>query len=226
VLLKNEWVIYDDASLLVINKPSGWTVNSAETTKNQDTIEDLLPASDLPRRGIVHRLDKDTSGLLLVAKDSQSLTDLQRQFKERRVKKTYQTLVHGRVEPAAGTVRLPVARQTYNRHRFGVSIDGKPALTEYETIGIYPGYTLLLVRPKTGRTHQIRVHFKHLGHPVVSDPIYGGKKALKGDFSWCPRLFLHSYQIEFAHPKTHKTINLTVPLPDDLQTALKKIKVS
>jgi 23S rRNA pseudouridine1911/1915/1917 synthase len=224
VPLLSDWIIFEDDYLLVINKPSGLTVNSAETTKGQETLEDLLPKSSLLRRGIVHRLDKDTSGLLLVAKDQRALSDLQRQFKERQVKKTYLALVHGRVSPQSGTINLPVARQPFNRHRFGVFITGKPASSEYRVKQAFKDYSLLEVFPKTGRTHQIRVHFKHLGHPLVSDPLYGGKKTLKKDLLWCPRLFLHSNKIEFSHPESKKTINLEVPLPNDLQTALKKIE--
>lgn len=208
----------------MIDKPSGLTVNKAETTKNQETIEDRLPESDLPRRGIVHRLDKDTSGLLLIAKNRPALINLQKQFKDRLIKKTYLALVHGRLSPKAGTIRLPLARQPFNRHRFGVFIDGKAAETGYETQWSNGEFTLVEVHPKTGRTHQIRVHFKHLGHPLAADPLYGGKKTLKKDLQWCPRLFLHSHKIEFSHPLSHKIINLTAVLPYDLQTALEKIK--
>lgn len=216
--------IYADDYLAVIDKPSGMTVNRAETTKAEKTVEDWFESINLPRHGIVHRLDKDTSGLLIIAKTQASLTDLQAQFKARLVKKTYLALVHGRLEPATGTINLPVARNPVNRRRFGVFITGRPAVTGYQTVTAYSDYSLLQVFPKTGRTHQIRIHFKHLNHPLVSDPFYLGKKRLKQDRGWCPRLFLHSHQLSFTHPVTKAIINLTAVLPDDLRTALEKIK--
>lgn len=217
-------VIFEDHSLLVIDKPAGVTVNKAETTRNQRTIEDQLPQSDLPRRGIVHRLDKDTSGLLIIAKTASALTALQAQFKKRQVKKTYLALVHGRVEPKSGNINLPVARNSLNRQRFGVFITGRQAVTDYRTVKTYADYSLLEVFPKTGRTHQIRIHFKHLNHPLVADPLYLGEKRLKQDKLWCPRLFLHSYKISFTHPQNHRIINLEASLPYDLQAALEKIQ--
>lgn len=216
-------VIFEDQLLLVIDKPAGVTVNKADTTRNQLTIEDQLSQSGLPRRGIVHRLDKDTSGLLVIAKTAAALADLQAQFKKRQVKKTYLALVHGRVEPKSGSINLPVGRNPLNRQRFTVLITGRPAVTGYQTVTAYSDYSLLQVFPKTGRTHQIRIHFKHLNHPLVSDPLYLGKKRLKQDRVWCPRLFLHSQSLSFTHPQNHRIINLEAPLPYDLQAALEKI---
>jgi 23S rRNA pseudouridine1911/1915/1917 synthase len=224
VRLPSKWIIYEDQDLLAINKPSGITVNRAETTRGKTTVEGLLPPVDLPRRGIVHRIDKDTSGILLVAKNSAALTNLQQQFKDRVVKKTYFALVHGFVEPRSGSVRLPIKRDRYNRKKFSVDITGKPALTEYRTVKNYKGYSLLEIFPKTGRTHQIRVHFKHLGHALVSDRIYGGGKTFKRDLLFCPRLFLHSSKIEFHQPVTQQVISLKTDLPDGLEKTLKKIQ--
>ncbi len=216
-------VIFADDYLLVIDKPSGVIVNRAETTRGQETVEDWLPESSLPRRGIVHRLDKDTSGLLIIAKTNPVFTALQAQFKNRQVKKTYLTLVHGRIEPQSGRINLPVGRNPINRRRFGVFITGRPAVSGYQVVKNFSAYSFVEVYPRTGRTHQIRVHFKHLNHPVVADPLYLGEKRLKADLTWCPRLFLHSHKVSLAHPVTGKIINLTVPLPDDLLTALQKI---
>lgn len=215
--------VYEDDDLLVIDKPAGVTVNKAETTRNQLTIEDQLPESGLPRRGIVHRLDKDTSGLLVIAKTADALANLQAQFKQRQVKKVYLALVHGRVEPQSGNINLPVGRNPLNRQRFTVLITGRPAETGYQTVTGYADYSLLEVFPKTGRTHQIRVHFKHLDHPLVADPLYLGKKRLRQDQLWCPRLFLHSQSLSFTQPQTHQIINLEARLPYDLQAALKTI---
>ncbi|MDZ4229453.1 MAG: RluA family pseudouridine synthase [Patescibacteria group bacterium] len=223
---KNNRVVFQDDYLLVIDKPSGLTVNRAATTRGQATVEDQLPPSSLPRRGIVHRLDKDTSGLLIIAKTQTALTKLQAQFKNRQVTKAYLVLVHGRVEPNSGEINLPVARNPLNRHRFAVEITGRQAVTGYRVISASADYSFLEAYPRTGRTHQIRVHFKHLNHPLVADPFYAGKKRIKSDRSWCPRLFLHSHKISFTHPQTGKIINLESSLPDDLQTALKKIPLA
>lgn len=207
----------------MINKPSGVTVNRAETTKSEITVEDWLPASALPRRGIVHRLDKDTSGLLIVAKTPAALDRLQQQFKLRQVKKTYLALVHGRLEPAEGRISLPVARNPARRRRFGVFIGGRQAVSQYRVIRRFPDFTLTEVYPRTGRTHQIRVHFRHLNHSLAGDPLYLGKKRLQADRRWCPRLFLHACGLSFSHPGDGRTISLESPLPDDLQAALDQI---
>ena len=222
-MLPKSSLVYEDDYLAVIDKPTGVTVNRAETTKGQETVEDWFSDLDLPRHGLVHRLDKDTSGLLIIAKTAVALMALQAQFKQRQVRKTYLALVHGRVEPASGTINLPVGRNPLNRQRFMVMITGRPSLTEYRLMTGYREYSLLSVLPKTGRTHQIRVQFKHLNYPLVSDPLYLGKKRLKQDRVWCPRLFLHSHKLRLIHPVTAATINLEAPLPHDLLTALKTI---
>lgn len=222
-MLPKNSLVFEDNYLLVINKPAGLTVNRADSTAGLETLEDLLPFNSLPRRGIVHRLDKDTSGLILVAKTAAALTDLQAQFKQRLVAKAYVALVHGRVEPKDGSINLPVGRNPERRQRFMVIISGRPAVTRYEVKTYFEKYSLVSVYPKTGRTHQIRVHFKHLGHPLVADPFYLGEKRLKVDSSWCPRLFLHSQELSFRHPESQQLVKFEADLPDDLKTALKKI---
>lgn len=223
---------------MVIDKPSGVVVNRAQTNRGetiQDWIEKIRNKKEDRRKieikseidkefesrsGIVHRLDKDTSGLLVIAKTPESFANLKNQFKNRETLKKYLALVHGKVEPAVGTVNAPIERNPFNRMHFGIFPGGREAVTDYKSYKNYNGYTLLEVTPKTGRTHQIRVHLKHLGHPVVSDPIYGGRKQSKQDLTRCPRLFLHAAFLKIKHPATGASLEFESPLPADLQKVL------
>jgi 23S rRNA pseudouridine1911/1915/1917 synthase len=220
-------IIFEDESLLVVDKPWGITVNNAETTKNQETIQDWLNSKfQIPnsqtefyeKSGIVHRLDKDTSGVLVIAKTPESYSKLKLPFQNRETIKKYYALVHGAVEPPSGTVNVPIGRNPFNRTRFGVFPGGREAETIYKAIQIcrHTGmqFTLLEVQPKTGRTHQIRVHMKYINHPIVSDPIYGGRKQIREDLKFCPRLFLHAASLTILG-KTYES-----PLPADLQNVL------
>lgn len=228
-------IIFEDESLLILNKPSGWIVNEAETTKGQKVIQVWLDenfqfpisSNKTLRSGIVHRLDKETSGVLVVAKTEKVFKDLQSQFKARKVKKEYTALVHGKVEPETGTVKVPVGRLPWNRERFGVLPGGRSAETEYEVAGYYEkdteAYTLLKLQPKTGRTHQIRIHLKYLGYPIVSDTFYAGRKRARADRQWCPRLFLHAAKIAFKHPAEKKRVEYTSELPRELSACLGKL---
>ena len=185
-------IIFEDEEILVLDKSSGWITNDAETTKDQPTIQGWLRRSfTFPifsfqelRNGIVHRLDKETSGILLVAKTKKAFEELQRQFKSREVQKTYTALAHGAPEPPRGEISAPLGRLSWRRDRFGVLPGGREASTEYKVITNYTlktdSFSLLELFPKTGRTHQIRVHLKHLGHPIVSDEFYNKPKI---DFS-------------------------------------------
>jgi 23S rRNA pseudouridine1911/1915/1917 synthase len=227
-------VIYQDDDLLVLDKPSGWVVNDADTTKNLQTLQTWLKDNfDFPisnslemRSGIVHRLDKDTSGVLLVAKTSEMFSYLQSQFKERKVEKKYVALVHGEVEPARGEIDAPTGRLPWNRKRFGVLPGGREAKTQYKVVRSYDKegekYTLLELHPKTGRTHQIRVHLKYIKHPIVADKAYVGRKNWRHDIKWCPRLFLHAKKIAFQYPKGIKA-SFEVELPEDLRNVLKTL---
>lgn len=218
-------IIFKDESILVIDKPAGWIVNEAETTTNQPVVQTWLRESfKYPivnttslRSGVVHRLDKETSGLLLIAKTKTALENLQAQFKGREVKKTYTALVHGKVEPKEGEIKTPVGRLPWRRDRFGVLPGGREAITYYKVYKYYNGYTLLELFPKTGRTHQIRIHLKYIGHPIVSDEFYAGRKTARNDRKWCPRLFLHASKISFLHPKSGKRMEFASPLPSDLE---------
>lgn len=229
-------IIFEDQSLFVVDKPSGWITDSSNTTANQPVIQKWISdnysyqANNFAHRnGIVHRLDKETSGILLVAKTEDVFIDLQRQFKERLVHKKYMALVHGKVEQSEGIINETVGRLPWRRDRFGVLADGREAVTAYKTISYHQSeiskeqLTLLELRPETGRTHQIRIHLKHLGHPIVADEFYAGRKTARNDRRWCPRLFLHAGSIKFIHPTEKKEVEFNTPLPADLADILKSI---
>jgi 23S rRNA-/tRNA-specific pseudouridylate synthase len=307
-------ILYDDADLLVIAKPPGLVVNSAETTADK-TIQEWFaeylateatelaanpetgvaavqvnqaqvsnPASarysisrtewqlQVPeqfedtfgtpekiwaeRGGIVHRLDRDTSGVLLLAKHPGSLVSLLRQFKQREVQKEYVCLVHGKLAADHDIVSLPLGRASRDRKLFAVVPNGRPAETEYwveaffpqfnrevldarwaevkphapqgfrKRLSSYQSFSLLRCKPRTGRTHQIRVHLAHLKHPIVGDQTYGGSKRQKLDAAWCPRHFLHAESLTFQHPRTQNSMTITSPLSEDLQKALEFVSES
>lgn len=223
-------IIFEDKSLLVIDKPSGIIVDRSKTNKKetvQDWVEKYLKiegkgAGD--RAGIVHRLDKETSGVLLIAKDQETFEDLQDQFRKRKVKKTYLALVHGKVEPKKGTIEAPISRSPFNRKKFGVFLEGRQSKTKYKTEEYRKlndkVVSLLELMPETGRTHQIRVHLKHIGYPIVADEKYGGRKRARADRQWCPRQFLHAVNLSFIHPQAGKRVAFYSPLPLDLKKAL------
>lgn len=221
-------VIYEDDDILVVDKPSGLTVNISETTKG-DTLQDWLEKQNkqslrfedlrVERSGIVHRIDKETSGILLIAKNTQAFEDLQKQFKEREVKKTYVALVHGKIL-GDGEVRVPVGRLPWSRKRFGVLAGGREAITKFKVQASKfvnnEQMTLLELYPETGRTHQIRVHMKYLNHPLFADELYAGRKTARNDRKILPRLFLHASKISFTHPTTGKRVSFESKLPDEL----------
>jgi 23S rRNA pseudouridine1911/1915/1917 synthase len=221
-------IVFEDKGMLAINKPTGMIVNRAATTKNILTVEDWLEETDrgrgVTRNGIVHRLDKDTSGIMLIAKTEEGLVKLQSQFKKREINKEYQTLVHGTLQPMKGRILAPITRSPFNRQRFGVFIGGKRAETKYEVVAYYSYlkemFSLVKAKPITGRTHQIRVHLKHLNHPVVGDEWYGGRKTYKRDIKWCGRLWLQASKISFVNPTNNKFLSLKLKLDPELQDML------
>ena len=228
--MKEPQILLEDDSILVMNKPSGWVVNRCETAGEQ-TIQSWLekylkiPDKGIGRRaGIVHRLDKETSGILLVAKTPAAFENLQNQFKERRVEKRYLALVHGQVVPKCGIIRASISRSPFNRKKFGVFLGGREAETGYRILRYYGDFTLLELMPKTGRTHQIRVHLKYVRHPVVGDEFYAGRKTARSDRQWCPRQFLHACYLKFIHPKTGKSLEIVCNLPSDLEKALERLE--
>lgn len=229
-------VIFEDNDFLVLDKPSGITVNKADTTKDQFTVQDYLEdkfknnqawltadkESDFYKRaGFVHRIDKETSGILIVAKNPESFTNLQAQFKERNVSKTYIALAHGHVDSTEGEIAVPIDRLPWNRQRFGVMAGGKEATTFYKVIKTFvKPYTLLELNPKTGRTHQIRVHLKYFNHPIFGDELYAGRKTSRDDRKILERVFLHAQKISFSHPKTGERVEFVCPLPYELQSVI------
>lgn len=234
-------ILFQDDAFLVIDKPSGITVNKADTTKGQVTIQDwaedklgiknhelrIMEDSDFYNRGgIVHRLDKETSGILLIAKTPEAFLELQRQFKERIVKKTYLALSHGAIVPEVGEISVPVGRLPWNRKQFGVVAGGREAMTKYKVISNFKSpisneqLTLVELYPETGRTHQIRVHLKHIGYPIFADFLYAGRKTSRDDRKLLFRVFLHAAKISFLHPTTGKEVSFESPLPEELQKVL------
>jgi 23S rRNA pseudouridine1911/1915/1917 synthase len=225
-------IIFQDGSIFVVDKPSGWITNEADTTTKQPVLQTWMqtnfkyPISNdqLLRSGIVHRLDKETSGIIIVAKTKEAFEKLQSEFKNREVEKTYIALVHGKLEPPEGEIKAPVGRLPWRRDRFGVLPGGREATTLYKIIKFYPGnnagHTLVEFKPKTGRTHQIRIHAKYIGHAIVGDEFYAGRKTARNDRKWCPRLFLHAASIKFIHPETGKEISFESPLSQDLKSTL------
>ena len=232
-------VIYEDSDILVLDKPAGITVNRSDTTRGEETVQDWIEKNlklktpnlkgneetDFYKRsGIVHRIDKETSGILLVAKNIESFEGLQRQFKERLIEKTYLALVHGKVIPEVGEISVPVGRLPWNRKKFGVLAGGREAVTKYKVLSILhlvsgkkeEPMSLLELYPKTGRTHQIRVHLKYFNHPIFADFLYAGRKTARDDRKVLNRVFLHAHKISFTHPVTNKQISLESPLPEEL----------
>lgn len=292
-------VIFEDGSLLVLDKPAGMTVNRSDTTTTEETLQDWTegkyaehfarlphtagdarPATSknigtprslseslsqgsnsnnaspafsssadgqtrrtqldedyeeanreafYKRGGIVHRLDKETSGIILVAKTEDSFIELLRQFREREVEKTYTALVHGKMTPVEGEISVPVGRLPWNRKRFGIVAGGRDATTEYKVLNYYnmknEPLTLLNLKPKTGRTHQIRVHLKYLNKPIFADELYGGRKVSREDRKLLSRQFLHASSISFNHPSTGERLFFESPLPSELSEVLSKLQL-
>ncbi|HEY0367384.1 MAG TPA: RluA family pseudouridine synthase [Pyrinomonadaceae bacterium] len=231
-------IVYEDDTLLVVNKPAGLVVHPAAGTPSGTLANALayhfqtLPASGTGvRPGIVHRLDRDTSGLLVVAKTETALENLSDQFRDRSVYKSYVALVHGRVLSNTGKIDQPLARDPSNRTRMAVVRSGRNALTLYRVRRAFDRFTLLDVELKTGRTHQIRVHLAWMKHPVVGDETYGGGRdntiqdpRLRAGIRSLNRQFLHAEKLGFKHPRTGEFVKFESPLPPDLEGFLTQIK--
>ena len=209
-------ILYQDEDLAVVVKPCGMVVHPAAGNEDGTLVNALLHHLDSLggiggelRPGIVHRLDKDTSGLLLVAKNDAAQLALSRQLQDRQMEKHYRALVDGLMKEPSGRVEAPIARSKKDRKKMAVDPEGREAVTEWTVLAEGRGVTLLDVHILTGRTHQIRVHMKHLGHPVCGDPIYGSPRGAK-----VPRLMLHAWSLAFTHPRTGERMMFTAELPE------------
>ena len=217
-------IIYEDSDLLVIDKPAGLAVHPAPGHPGHTLVNAVLnylpeisTDADATRPGIVHRLDKDTSGLIIVAKNRVAQANLSDQFKERSVSKTYLVLVRGRLAPEAGIIEASIGRDPRQRQRMAVVTKGREARTAYRVIRYIGNYSLLEIKPETGRTHQIRVHLAAIGFPVVGDATYGVTSP------HLTRQFLHAHKLRFKLPFTGQPVEFESPLPSDLEQALKEI---
>ena len=216
-------IVHEDAAVLVVAKPAGLVVHPGSGNWSGTMLNALLAHSPLlttlPRAGIVHRLDKDTSGLLVVAKTLEAHTSLVRQLQARTVKREYLALVHGRIA-RDGNIEAPIGRHPVQRTRMAVVARGRAALTHYAVLRHFAQATLLCCRLETGRTHQIRVHLQSLGHPLVGDPVYGKKRCADAVLAQFPRQALHAARLEFAHPLSNKTVTWEAPAPADMRALL------
>jgi len=217
-------IIYEDEEILVIDKPAGLTVHPAPGHPSHTLVNailahcpDLAMSNELMRPGIVHRLDKDTSGLIVIAKNDSAREYVAAQFKSRTVIKGYLVLVKGRLSPEQGMIEAPIGRDLHSRRRMAIVEAGKEATTRYRVRQYLDNYTLVEVTPLTGRTHQIRVHLSAIGYPVIGDSLYGTKSVHLN------RQFIHAYRLGFCLPSTKQYQEFVAPLPVDLEQALEHL---
>lgn len=214
-------IVYEDDDVIVVNKPQGMVVHPAPGHPDQTLVNALLYHSPLStingefRPGIVHRIDKDTSGLLMVAKNDQAHQSLAAQLKAKTNLREYVALVHGVIKENSGTINAPLGRSPKDRKKQAIVPDGRAAVTHFTVLKRYQHYTLISCRLETGRTHQIRVHLQSIGHPLVGDPLYGPKKTIKGHGQ-----FLHARLLGFKHPVTGKQLTFEAPLPEIFKATL------
>ncbi|MCD6505849.1 RluA family pseudouridine synthase [Candidatus Poribacteria bacterium] len=235
-------LIYQDDHLIVLNKPPGIAVHPGAGVRSGTLVNALLGMfPDLPgiggaeRPGIVHRLDKDTSGVMVVAKSDLAHRDLIEQFRRREVRKRYLALICGVPHDISFVIDAPIGRSIHDRKKFSVnSVSPKEAITEVRILEDYGRYALIEARPKTGRTHQIRVHLSHIGHPVVGDPMYGGgrKRSIKEApdeeirkvMERITRQMLHAHTLSFRHPATGKWMSFSAPIPEDMKEVIERLR--
>ena len=209
-------ILYEDNDLLVVDKPAGMVTHPAHGSTSGTLVNALLAhigklPGDPLRPGLVHRLDRDTSGLLVVAKTDEALSALGIAMKARRIHREYLGLVHGVPQHAQGRIDGPIGRDPHNRLKYAIVRDGKPAVTHYETREAFKKSAELVFRLETGRTHQIRVHMTAMGHPIVNDPVYGREEKRFG----LPGQALHAWKLSFEHPRTHEPMSFEAPPPPE-----------
>ena len=221
-------VVYEDDDVIVVNKPSGLVVHPAPGHPDGTLVNALLHhcggslsgvGGEL-RPGIVHRIDRDTSGLIIAAKNDAAHQALAAQLADHTLARTYEAVVVGALREDGGTVDAPIGRCPSDRKKMAVVPNGKRAVTHWEVLERFPGYTYVRCRLETGRTHQIRVHMAHLGHPIYGDTVYGGKKPVPGLTGQC----LHAVGLRFVHPRTGETVELSCPLSGEFQALLEKLR--
>ena len=221
-------VVYEDEDVIVINKPKGLVVHPAPGHADGTLVNALLHhcgdslsgIGGEKRPGIVHRIDRDTSGLIIAAKNDFAHQRLSAQLADHSLARTYECIDTGNLREDSGTVDAPIGRDKRDRKKMAVVSDGRRAVTHWEVIARYPGFTHVRCRLETGRTHQIRVHMAYLGHPILGDTVYGAKKPVPGLQGQC----LHAVGLRFVHPRTGETVALTCPLPEEFQRELKKLE--
>lgn len=228
-------IVFEDDHILVINKPAGMVVHPAAGHPDQTLLNALLHHApcvrDLPRGGLIHRLDRDTSGLLAIAKTPLALTSLSAQMRARTISRHYEAIVTG-VLISGGTINQPVGRHPVNRKRMAVTTSGRPSVTHYRILERFRHHTRLTVQLETGRTHQIRVHMAHAGYPLLGDPVYGGRLQLPKnptpEITTLLRQFrrqaLHAAKLSFTHPATKEPVHFEAPLPEDMQNLLRGLR--
>ena len=224
-------IVYDDDDVVVVNKPVGCAAHASPGWLGPTVVGALLArgyristTGPQERQGIVQRLDAGTSGLMLLAKHERSYISMKNQFRNRSIEKVYRTLIQGHIDPVEGSIDAPIGRHPREDYRFAVVADGKASITHYELIEYYQGASLLKVVLETGRTHQIRVHFNALRHPLVGDLAYGGDPVLAARLE-LKRPWLHAMELSFNQPSSDERITLNAPLPDDLTRALALLAV-
>lgn len=218
-------IVYEDDDVIVVNKPAGMVVHPSPGHPDHTLVNALLYHSPLStingtyRPGIVHRIDKDTSGLLMVAKNDNAHRSLAAQLKNKTNLREYIALVHGVIKQDEGTIDAPLGRSPKDRKRQAIVADGRHAVTHFKVLERYLNYTLISCWLETGRTHQIRVHMKSIGHPLAGDPLYGPRKTINGSGQ-----FLHAKKLGFKHPVTGKQLVFEAPLPDDFERVLQRLR--
>jgi len=220
-------VVYEDGDVIVVNKPKGLVVHPAPGHPDGTLVNALLyhcggtlsGVGGVLRPGIVHRIDRDTSGLVIAAKNDFAHQALAAQLQDHTLARTYECIVTGHLREDAGTVDAPIGRHPIDRKKMAVVANGRPAVTHWETLERFPGYSHLRCRLETGRTHQIRVHMAYLGHPILGDTVYGAKKPVPGLRGQC----LHAAGLRFLHPRTGEAVELRCPLPEEFRAQLERL---